>query len=465
MSIPTVTSTPIPPAPQAPTAHLHLPPPPVPPSPSPPSPPSSDSAPPPPFPSIGTRLGARHRLTLQESRSLEKIAQLQHEVDAFRTGRALDFLRIARLTEEGPTAQRAIDSERAKSAELQERLERSEALGAKLAEKLKEKEGEVTELKGRVEEEVGRERERAEAFTQRQAKVAEEGAAQRVVIDRLLRVKASRDQRILGLLEERSRLAQLLAKTRVEEKEEEDRRTSGDWALRRLSLSGKRMSAGEDGGGAEGRTALLALTPNSQQRPRPSYPLARGSAGKGRALGGLTTPKPRPMTSPAGGGVEDGGVEREEVGPGVSLSLLLEEAALSRLTNERLRKQIALLEEKCQEWEKVSPTRHLTAIALSHCPSTHTHCTCHTASSVLMWLCLLLRCAVLCCAMLCCVMLVVGVKVGGALSGDNRDLMLRFKHSCDARRRVERKLKAVEEALAQAHVARPAESHLGGWAR
>ena len=49
----------------------------------------------------------------------------------------------------------------------------------------------------------------------------EEGAAQRVAIERLMRAKAAREQRIAVLLTERNRLAQLLASTRVEEKEEE----------------------------------------------------------------------------------------------------------------------------------------------------------------------------------------------------------------------------------------------------
>jgi hypothetical protein len=53
------------------------------------------------------------------------------------------------------------------------------------------------------------------------------------------------------------------------------------------------------------------------------------------------------------------------------------------------------------------------------------------------------------------------LQVSGVLSADNRDLSLRFKHSCDARHRVEKKLKALE---AEVLAARPAEPQVG-WAR
>ncbi len=155
---------------------------------------------------------------------------------------------------------------------------------------------------------------------------------------------------------------------------------------------------------------------------------------------------PRPSSSPSASLVErvESLLEGEEDaavkgggGVGVSAALLQEEAALARTTNERLRKQVALMEEKCHELEKVL---HIaTSLLPSHRPTPPLLSPAHSPS-----LCL---------------------QACATLTADNSNLSLRFKHSCEARHRVEKKLKAVEAEL-EATRAEPhsTEVHVG-WAR
>ena len=380
---------------------------------------------------LGTRLGARSRPTVQEQRYRQQLQHLQHDVDTLRSARGLDALRIARLQEELPVLQRSVQEHSERAEEWKAAHERSERARLAAEALVQAQAAELSQLRERVVGDARQLQQQAEAHRADTERLQEDTTAQRVAIERLTRAKAARDQRLGVLLVERNRLAQLLALARVEEKEqEEQRRESEEWRSvddRSTLSAGKRQSAGsivhgrlpEEGGrasvesaarthaAAASRNILSPLTPNSQTLPRgrmaPSSHTKVTSASKLRPA---TTP--RPPTSPSLVDSAQSVVEEQLVPPIISPALLHEEAALARMTSERLKKQLALMEDKCRELER--------------------------------------GCA--------------------ALTTDNRDLTLRFKHAVEARHRVEKKLRAVEAELTAAITpsSRTGEAYVG-WAR
>ena len=145
-------------------------------------------------------------------------------------------------------------------------------------------------------------------------------------------------------------------------------------------------------------------------------------------------------TSGSGGQFADDAL----LSPSAAAWLSREEALQSRKTSERMKKTVQLLEEKCKELEKVNANQR----NAPHCQSssqayrTSAHCTALHSSRLLAVLVVMgcVRCVVL----LCCVVCVV--QQVAVLCSDNRSLTVRFQHACEARHRVEKKLRAAEGA-------------------
>ena len=219
-----------------------------------------------------------------------------------------------------------------------------------------------------------------DTLTQQAASLSADCAAHRLALERLLKAKASRDRQLAALLVERNRLAQLLARTRVDEKEEADRRRDGDeqsWQAvsERLSIGSARkslssvdgsvvMTEGEEENRSgrkrpslkeaqtpgSGRPALSPLSHNSrqsqsQQRTTPASAAAPAALSPELLMARVSSLLAK--TDEADGAAGAAAFSSPSL-------LWAEEAHYHRIAGERQRKQVALLEDKARELEKVS---------------------------------------------------------------------------------------------------------------
>ena len=288
-------------------------------------------------------------------------------------------------------------------------------------------------------------------LTGRVAALSEDSAAYKLAIERLLAAKASRDKQIAAIIAERNKIAQVLARNRVAEREldrDDTRRHSTDrlssGSARRassssssgrmdeqqqagVSVSGKRQFGSleaEDGAQPKERRSLAAtpparraalspVSPNSQAGTAAMSPRSHDTdkaqperEREQRLMARVKATLARPTddgTSVSAAGIDDG-----PLSPSAGW-LSREEALHARRTSERMKRSVQLLEDKCHELEKVGTARHYILRAQPHQCSTHASVAdrvlaCPDGDFALLSPVLprLLCCAVLCCAVLCC---------------------------------------------------------------
>jgi len=252
----------------------------------------------------------------------------------------------------------------------------------------------------------------------RVAALSEDSAAYKLAIERLLAAKASRDKQIAASIAERNKMAQLLARSRVAEREL-DREDSRRQSTERLSYGSARRASSNSGSGGGAQQHNSSWRMDEQQLP--STAGKRESAGgfesaenvkqpKERHLTAATTParrtalgpvspnnlatahatqqaatSPRSHRSSVGqseqplmervkatlsstevdGATGAAAAEDATMSPSAGW-LSREEAMYERKTSERMKRTVQLLEDKCRELEKV------TQRAAQHKRSQHT---------------------------------------------------------------------------------------------
>ena len=229
------------------------------------------------------------------------------------------------------------------------------------------------------------------------AALAEDGAAYRLAIERLLAAKASRDKQIAASIAERNKLAQLLARNRVADRESDGRRLSADslssGSARRVSGASTRddeqqqrqpsTAVGdkrEAVAGAEAavdtaqsksgqsmaatprvrRTALSPVSPNSLTTPHSAQRAATAISTR-KADSGVAE---RPLMARVSDSLSNSSMDAStaaalndsSTSPTAAGWLSRKEAVHERHASERTRKTIQLLEDKCHQLDKVVAT-------------------------------------------------------------------------------------------------------------
>ena len=235
----------------------------------------------------------------------------------------------------------------------------------------------------------------------RVAALTEDSTAYKLAIERLLAAKASRDKQIAASIAERNKMAQLLARNRVLEKElerDDSRRQSTDrlssCSARRVSgnisgsgrrmeeqqpvMAGKREASGEfetadDGKQLKSRQSIAATTSARRAALSPVSPnsLTSASSTQQAAISPRShkadkAQSDQPLMERVNATLSNlsmdsttgtAALDDAAMSPSGASWLNREEAMHERKASERMKRTIQLLEDKCRELEKVATTQ------------------------------------------------------------------------------------------------------------